>query len=305
MTLSVKKVSGEPGINLFEGIEMKGNQGNRPAEVFGYPITDHSSAARYARENFWCPYTQRRCHKKSRLIDYPFGVCTIQHHDELYAVCPTRFEEESHSGIPRVFEDIAIHYFGDTSNVIPFAEVRLPHVGSIDFVLVRHKPMKAEIDDFVMVEFQTDSTTGTGQLVQGLQDFMAGIDIRTKKYNFGMNTYDTIKRSMTQLLNKGIVYEIWGVKGYWVIQEYIYANLVRRYGFKSEGYSPTDSTRFSLYDFDHSGNQIKLTPTRLISTTVDEVYLAMKNNPNLPDKQQFIDSLGTKLRAKLSLDLDK
>ena len=283
---------------------MEGNQGNRPAEVFGHPISDHSPAARRARENYWCPFTQRQCHKKSRLIDYPFGVCTIQHHNEIYAVCPSRFEEGD-GGIPRVFEDIAVHYFGDTSNVIPFAEVRLPHVGSIDFVLVRHKPMKAEIDDFVMVEFQTDSTTGTGQLVQGLKDFMAGIDIRTKRYNFGMNTYDTIKRSMTQLLNKGIVYEIWGVKGYWVIQEYIYANLVRRYGFKETGYSATDSTRFALYDFDQTGNQIKLTPTRLISTTVDEVYLAMKNNPNLPDKQQFVEALGVKLRAKLSLDLGK
>lgn len=29
-----------------------------------------------------------------------------------------------------------------------------------------------------------------------------------------MNTYDTIKRSVTQLLNKGVVYEAWDVKGY-------------------------------------------------------------------------------------------
>ena len=49
-----------------------------------------------------------------------------------------------------------------------------------------------------------------------------------------MNTYDTIKRSITQLLNKGIVYEAWGVKCYWVIEEYIHANLVRRYGLHNE-----------------------------------------------------------------------
>ena len=49
-----------------------------------------------------------------------------------------------------------------------------------------------------------------------------------------MNTYDTIKRSITQLLNKAIVYEAWGVKCYWVIEEYIHTNLVRRYGLQNE-----------------------------------------------------------------------
>jgi hypothetical protein len=41
--------------------------------------------------------------------------------------------------------------------------------------------------------------------VQGLRDFIAGQDVRERSYRFGMNTYDTIKRSVTQLLNKGIV----------------------------------------------------------------------------------------------------
>lgn len=281
------------------------NRGNRPAEVFGYAIKDRSSSAQKARQSYWCPFANRQCHKKSRLIDYPFGVCSVQHHESFYAICPVRFEEEDASlHAPRVFVDIAKHYFGDTSNVLPFAEVRLPHIGTIDFVLVRHKPMKPKIDDFVMVEFQTDSTTGTGELVRGLKEFMSGAEIMTRKYRFGMNTYDTIKRSMTQLLNKGIVYEAWGIKGYWVIQEYIYENLVRRYGFKHDGYSPIDSTRFALYDLKQQQKGITLAPTRYISTSVDEVYQAMKHNPNLPDKQQFIDVLQTKLKARLSLKLD-
>lgn len=190
---------------------MVDNRGNRPAEVFGYPIHDRSPKAEAIRDNYWCPFVSARCNKKSRLIDYPFGVCTVEHHNEVYSVCPRRFEEQGNSeGIPQVLEDIAIHYFGDLSNVIYFSEVKLPNVGSIDFVLVRHKPMKAEIDDFVPVEFQTDSTTGTGQLVQGLKDFMKGDDIRERRYAFGLNTYDTIKRSMTQLFNKGIVFLLSG-----------------------------------------------------------------------------------------------
>jgi hypothetical protein len=247
-----------------------------------------------------------KCYKISRLIDYPFGVCTVQHHDKVYSVCPRRFQEQgSVEGTPQVLEDIALHYFGDLANVIYFPEVRLPNVGSIDFVLVRHKPMKAEVDDFVPVEFQTDSTTSTGQLVQGLRDFMEGNDLQERKYTFGINTYDTIKRSMTQLFNKGLVYEGWDVKGYWVIQEYIYANLVRRYGLKPSGYSTEHASRFALYDFIQEDDRFVLAHSRWISTTVDEVYQAMRSNSGLPDKDTFVRYLNAKLKAKLLLKLDE
>ena len=174
-------------------------------------------------------------------------------------------------------------------------------VGAIDYVLVRHKPMKAEVDDFVAVEFQGDSTTGTGALVQGMRDFNAGQDVKTQNYHFGMNTYDTIKRSVTQLLNKGIVYEAWDLKCYWIIQEYIYANLVNRYGLTKEGYDAEHASRFALYDITRTGERLTLTLSRVLSTTVDEVYQAMKNNPSLPNKDAFVQVLNTKLRAKLGI----
>lgn len=235
-------------------------------------------------------------------MNYPFGVCSVEHHDRIFTVCPRRFEERGAiEGIPRVLEDVALHYFGDFNNVIPFPEVRLPNVGTIDYVLVRHKPMKAEVEDFVAVEFQSDSTTSTGGLVQGMRDFTSGRDVRRQAYNFGMNTYDTIKRSTIQLLNKGIVYEAWGIKCYWVIQEYIYENLVRRYGLKKEGYSPQHAPRFALYNLVRESDRLELTPSRFVSTTVDEVYQAMRNNPGLPDKDRFVKTLNAKLQAKLSI----
>jgi len=80
-----------------------------------------------------------------------------------FTICPHRFEEQgSIKGVSRVLEDIALHYFGDFNNTVVFSEVRLPNVGSIDYVLVRHKPMKPEVEEFVSVEVQSDSTTGTG-----------------------------------------------------------------------------------------------------------------------------------------------
>jgi len=278
---------------------------SRPAEIFGYLTENQSDEAQSTRGRHWCPFVDGICDKKSRLIDYPFGVCSVKHRGKIYTVCPRRFEERGTiEGIPRILEDIALHYFGDFNNVIPFPEVRLPNVGTIDYVLVRHKPMKAQVEDFVAVEFQSDSTTGTGGLVQGIRDFIAGHDIQGQTYRFGMNTYDTIKRSMTQLLNKGIVYEAWDIKCYWVIQEYIYANLVNRYGLKQEGYLPEHASRFALYDLVQEGDRLHLMPSRFISTTVEEVYQAMRNNPGLPDKNGFVKTLNAKLQARLSVRFD-
>jgi hypothetical protein len=148
---------------------MARGSGNRPLEIFGYPIWNKSKEAQRVRKEHWCPFVNARCNKKSKLIKYPFGVCAVEHHGRINTTCPRRFAERGTiEDIPRVLEDVALHYFGDFSNVIPFPEVKLPNIGTIDYVLVRHKPMKAEVDDFVTVEFQADSTTSTGKIVQGL-----------------------------------------------------------------------------------------------------------------------------------------
>lgn len=281
---------------------MSKRSGNRPLEIFGYPAWNHSSVAQDTRRQYWCPFQETQCDKKSRLLNYPFGACSAEHGGRFRIICPHRFEERgSIQGIPKVLEDITLHYFGDSHNTIIFREVNLPNVGTIDYVLVRHKPMRPEVDDFVSVEFQSDSATGTGALVSGVQDFFQGLDIENESYKFGINTYDSIKRSITQLMNKGIVYESWNTNCYWVIQEYIYANLASRYGFKTEGFSSTHASRFALYDIVPDGDLLSLEFVRFISTSVDEVFQAMRNNPGIPSKDDFVDRLNSKLRLKLSL----
>lgn len=279
--------------------------GNRPAEIFGYPPHNQTAEAQKARERHWCPFLDKKCIKQSRLIQYPFGVCSVEQRGVTCAICPQRFEElNPATGNSRVLGDIAQHYFGSIDNVLAFPEVKLPNIGSIDYVLVRHKPLRAEVEDFVAVEFQTDSTTGTGAVVQGLEHFVGGQDIITQTYHFGMNTYDTIKRSMTQLFNKGIVYEKWNTHCYWVIQEYIYTNLARRYSFKPEEYTTEHASRFALYEFVTQQGRLCLQPTRIISTTVDEVYQAMRHNPGIPGKDDFVNTLNTKLKARLKVQFE-
>lgn len=191
-----------------------------PAEVFGHPIEVSTSEAKETRAKHWCPFMDKECEKESRLITYPMGVCSVKYNDDIIAICPRRLLQDQ-----IVIGDIADQYFGDRKDLLLFSEVGLRGLGSFDFVLVRHKPMSSDIEDFVLIEFQTDQTTGTGKLVEGLRHFVAGQDIAGRTYQFGMNTYDTLKRSYTQILNKGIVVESWGQRIYWVFQEYVYRNL--------------------------------------------------------------------------------
>lgn len=51
--------------------------------------------------------------------------------------------------------------------------------------------------------------------------------------------------------------------------------------------------------------RLALIPSRFISTTVDEVYQAMRNNPGLPNKDEFVQKLNTKLQARLSVQLSQ
>lgn len=281
---------------------MKTEAGSHLAEVFGFPIDNRSVEAESARQRYWCPFADSRCTKQSRLLDYPFGVCSVHHHGHICAICPRRFEQRgSLPGTPKVLEELAHHYFGTVNNVVAFPEVGLPRIGTIDYVLVQHAPLHPEVTDFIAVEFQADSTTGTGAIVQGLQDFVAGQDIRHRTYRFGMNTYDTIKRFVTQLLNKGIVYEAWGVKCYWVMEEYIYANLVKRYGVRGDGFEPEAASRFALYTFERVNERYDLILHRLVSITVDEMFQAMRTNPGLPSKDQFLRGLNARLRARLGV----
>jgi hypothetical protein len=160
-----------------------------PSEIFGHPYYATTEKAATDRSKHWCPFVDKICYKQSRLISYPFGVCSAHVGGNEVALCPRRFLDD-HS----IFTDIAQHHFKTTNNILVFSEIKLKDIGSFDFVMLKHKPMAAEIEDFVVIEFQTGQTTGTGRLVEGLKEFLAGQTIDHKSYNFGLNTYDIWKR---------------------------------------------------------------------------------------------------------------
>ena len=101
-------------------------------------------------------------------------------------------------------------------------------------------------------------------------------------------------------MNKGLVYEAWDTKCYWVIQEYIFTNVVQRFGLNLDGVSEEHATRFALYDLVRKQDRVTLTATRFASSSIDAIYQAMRVHRSMPSKDAFIRTLNTKLKLELS-----
>ncbi len=270
-----------------------------PSDIFGYPYYNRGEKAEKTRTTHSCPFVDKKCYKQSRLVSIPFGVCSVHYHDEDIAVCPRRFLDEG-----KIFYDLALTHFSSIDNILVFSEVRLPNTGSFDFVMVKHKPLSIEIEDFIVIEFQTGQTTGTGALVQGFKDFLNGESIAYRNYGFGLNLYDIWKRTFTQVLNKGIILENWGQSIYWVVQEPVYKYFEDRYNLGNIGAGTKYSTNFAIYNMVSSEEKFELVLSRMTSATIDQLFSAFRNNPDIPSKDEFTGMLQSKIEAEMHLKLN-
>jgi len=267
-------------------------------EVFGHPVDVQSRQAKADRAARRCRYIAAQCAKRSRLIPYPMGVCAVSYQGDNIALCPKRFLESE-----TVFRDTSATAFGTMDNLIRFEQVKLGQIGSFDFVIVKHKPLKPEIEDFIAVEFQTGQTTGTGKLVESLKDFMAGQDTRNRSYNFGMNFYDIWKREFTQILFKGLAMERWGTKIFWIMQTPIFNFLHEKYHLKSLKRGDSERTVFALYDLKRDGSSFHLALNEYWSGTMDGIFHDLQHGQPVPSKTEFLKKLQTRVAAEMRLRL--
>src|SRR3989304_2470074 len=269
-----------------------------PNEIFSYPIEDKSEEARKAVREYYCRFLEGKCDKQSRTINYPMGVCSVNHSRTKPIICPHRFLENN-----LVFKNACDSVFGTINNVLLFSEVKLSNVGSFDFVLVKYKPISNKVEDFCIVEFQSDSTTGTGNLVKELKDFMSGIDVLQNRYQFGMNTYNTIKLSYIQMLIKGQVMEKWGKNIFWVMQKYVFDNMVNRFGLNDLDYNPRHKTQYHIYTLVADSNIYKLKLADKKSATIANLLKAFTHQ-SIPSLDTFVEVLERKIKLKLGLIIE-
>lgn len=184
------------------------------AEVFGFPIDNHSPDAIRTRKDHLCPFGNKvpNC-TKDKAAD-PLGVCSVFDGNRMSIICPVRFREKW-----LVASDAARFFFPNGVKWTSLTEVRLndahgKSAGNIDVVLVSYDSA-GNLLDFGALEVQAVYISGT--IRTPFAYYMSEpqrnqhMDWQGKK-NYPHPDYvsSSRKRLAPQLLFKGGILNKWG-----------------------------------------------------------------------------------------------
>jgi len=259
-----------------------------PAEIFGFPPTNTSRIASEVRRRYQCPFIGLKCTKQSRLLSYPLGVCSAWHLGTARIICPNRFYSSDNA----LLNNIA-RLFLNQKNVELVREVTLSGFGHVDWVgFCRDRDNR--IMDFCGIEVASDSTTQTGQLVKAVEDFIKSGEVQSR-YTYGMNTYNTIKLSFTQVMFKGQVFEKWMKKYIWLLQDSLFDNLVERFGLELEqGNKDNEIIFYVVKMVKNKDDLFNIALKNMYSTKVQELVKAFRQTEVLPI-EDFVRAIRSKL----------
>jgi hypothetical protein len=196
-------------------------------EVFGFPIENESERAKRYRVNKLCPFNNivSSCTKNS--IEFPLGVCSLNHKNKQVIICPIRFREDW-----TIISDAADFIFDGKSAWTHIGEVRLndkhgKSAGNIDYVLVSYDD-KGRILDFGSLEVQAVYISGnmTGPFTSYL-DNQTPQFIWNQAFKYPKPDYlsSSRKRLIPQIIAKGSILKEWNKKQAVALQTSFYETL--------------------------------------------------------------------------------
>ena len=197
------------------------------AEVFGFPINNVSARAKRYRDNKLCPFNNivSNCTKNS--IEFPLGVCSLNHKEKSVIICPIRFREDW-----SIISDAAGFIFDKKATWTHVGEVRLKDkhgksAGNIDYVLVSYDD-KGRVVDFGSLEVQAVYISGnlTGPFTAYLEKPSPGFTW-TQAFKFPKPDYlsSSRKRLIPQIIAKGSILKQWKKKQVVALQASFYKTL--------------------------------------------------------------------------------
>ena len=196
-------------------------------EVFGFPIDNESDRAKRYRDNKLCPYNNivSNCTKNS--IEFPLGVCSLNHKGKQVIICPIRFREDW-----IIISDAANFIFEGKTTWTHVGEVRLKDkhgksTGNIDYVLVSYDD-KGRVLDFGSLEVQAVYISGnltgpfTAYLENPTPDFSFSQAFKYPKPDYLSSSR---KRLIPQIIAKGSILKQWNKKQVVALQTSFYNTL--------------------------------------------------------------------------------
>ena len=196
-------------------------------EVFGFPINNESDRAKRYRDNKLCPYNNivSNCTKNS--IEFPLGVCSLNHKGKQVIICPIRFREDW-----TIISDAANFIFDGKATWTHVGEVRLKDkhgksAGNIDYVLVSYDD-KGRVLDFGSLEVQAVYISGnlTGPFTAYLENPTPDFSW-TQAFKYPKPDYlsSSRKRLIPQIIAKGSILKQWNKKQVVALQTNFYNTL--------------------------------------------------------------------------------
>ncbi len=183
------------------------------AEVFGYPVHDHSAKAQRYRAHRLCPFNNKIPNCTKDKAKNPLGVCSIMHNNHPVITCPVRFREDW-----LITDDAASFFFDASTSWNSLTEVRLndtqgKSAGNIDVVLVAYDN-NGKVTDFGALEIQAVYISGNVRepFEHFMKDTLAHADMDwTTQPNYPRPDYlsSSRKRLAPQLLFKGGILNTW------------------------------------------------------------------------------------------------
>jgi Restriction endonuclease NotI len=196
-------------------------------EVFGFPIDNKTARAKRYRDNKLCPYNNivSNCTKNS--IEFPLGVCSLNHKGKQVIISPIRFREDW-----TIISDAANFIFDKKATWTHVGEVRLKDkhgksAGNIDYVLVSYDN-KGRVVDFGSLEVQAVYISGnlTGPFTAYLENPSAAFSW-TQAFKYPKPDYlsSSRKRLIPQIIAKGSILKQWNKKQVVALQTSFYNTL--------------------------------------------------------------------------------
>ncbi|TAG24202.1 MAG: hypothetical protein EAZ32_18855 [Cytophagia bacterium] len=196
-------------------------------EVFGFPIENDSQRAKHYRNNKLCPFNNivANCTKNS--LDFPLGVCSLNHKNSRVIICPIRFREDW-----TIISDAAKFAFESPATWTHVGEVKLvdkygKSAGNIDYVLVSYDN-KGQILDFASLEVQSVYISGnlTGPFNAYLEQPSADFNWpQALKYPKPDYLSSSRKRLIPQIIAKGSILKQWNKRQVVALQTSFYSTL--------------------------------------------------------------------------------
>ncbi len=186
------------------------------AEVFGYPIDNHSPEAKRCRDHALCPFGNKVPNCTKDKANHPLGVCSIFDGSSVVITCPVRFREKW-----LIAEDAAAFFFPKGARWTALTEVRLKDkqgssAGNIDVVLCSYSE-RGKVTDFGALEVQAVYISGNvrNPFEHYLEDPKGRAQLDwSRRPNYPSPDYlsSSRKRLAPQLLFKGGIFHAWSKK---------------------------------------------------------------------------------------------